>query len=126
MCIENQNRSICPQKEQNRIQRHNWGYQEFDNYAVRVLGGYEAMLAPPGGVNNTHFETAVSLLEQFDVILPLEDIDVEPFQSEMDAAIGWHIQRKQNIAARKNIHNINFSNTDIVRFTAINKYDIAL
>lgn len=123
-CIENRDISICPTFP-DATDNYNFGYREYDNFAVRTLGGYSTMQLPPGGVTVKHFDEAVSLLNQFDIILPLEQLDIEPFTSKMDASIGWHIQRNEK-RARVNPHHIHFSSADVARFQAINKYDIAL
>merc|ERR1719313_549239 len=63
----------------------------FDNLMVRMLGGYDAMTAPPGRVNNEHFQRAKQVLELFDLVLLLENISEEKSLRAMRRTIGWHL-----------------------------------
>merc|ERR1711920_979012 len=94
-----------------------------DNYNVRLLGGLATLLVPLGGVNASHFDQAVSLLHQFDIVIPLDKVASKRAQSDMDRVLGWHVDGR---FVHMNEHKIHFSQEDVRMLQHINRFDIAL
>lgn len=106
------------------------GFVYFDNYVVRMLGGSATMTLPPGGVNASHLDAAIKVLDQFDLVVPLEELDSKSSQAELDRVIGWHPD--ENSHERESDPDtdptpfVELSDDDSKRLRSINKYDVAL
>lgn len=124
---------VMGQKERCKIETwwsHNhvdstYVHRNFDNFLVRMLGGYDTMVLPPGGVNASHFDTAKNLLEKFKIVIPLEGIAGERARTELQNVLGWHIEVDEKIV-NQHSHATTFSQEHIDKLVGINKYDIAL
>jgi len=93
-CI--QNRSCSPADKDGGDQ-----WKIFDNFIVRTLGGFDAMVAPAGGVNSSHYSNAKKVLMSFElVVLHARLQEIRSIQA-MDRLIGWHLpeENKANAAS---------------------------
>jgi len=125
-CIQRRNASACPAVEGRPIARVNWGYREWDNFNIRVLGGYDVMRLPPGGVNASHLAAAVDLLEQFDLVLLLEDLESGCTMAEMKRVLGWS-PKGESPHARENDHSqVVFTEGQRAAWARINRFDVQL
>lgn len=107
----------------------------YDNYVVRLLGGKETIDLPLGGVNSSHYDAAMAVLRQFDLVIPMEDISSNQAVLEMNRAFGWNLQ-SQNLAPHyswtgrvehaKERHAVMFSEQEVEHLRHINRFDIAL
>lgn len=69
--------------------RKGWlhSHAAFDNTMIRLLNGVEAMVLPIGGINKTHLQRAMHMLQKFDVVLDLPNITRDHVQ--LTYALGW-------------------------------------
>lgn len=125
--VESQNASAyCPQNqiEQPAIIARDLGYVFFDNYVVRMLGGSHTLTLPPGGVNASHFAAAVAVLDRFDLVIPLEELNSERAHAALDSVLGWHPGEEER--TRETEHVEHFTEQELESLRSINKFDIAL
>lgn len=125
--VESQNASAyCPQNqiEQPAIIARDLGYVFFDNYVVRMLGGSHTATLPPGGVNASHFAAAVAVLDRFDLVIPLEELNSERAHAALDSVLGWHPGEEER--TRETEHVEHFTEQELESLRSINKFDIAL
>lgn len=101
-CIQNQYET-CPQTAKDPYQRYENYWKIFDNFIVRTLAGYDAMNAPPGGVNSSHLARAKEVLLNFDLVIPLERIAEQKAIDAMDRLIGWHLEPHNAANQNKNV-----------------------
>jgi len=60
----------------------------YDNFVVRTLGGMDVYRLPPGGVTEQHARRVIKLLESFDMVMFLEDIN-RPARLHLADRLGW-------------------------------------
>merc|ERR1719198_1532161 len=59
----------------------------FDNYLVRVLGGFDTFSLPAGAVTKEHADMVIKRLSSFDAVLFVEEINKQP--SIFKTCLGW-------------------------------------
>lgn len=120
-CVMQADASKCPQKRGVRIMGRGW--ENYDNFLVRTLGGYDVMSLPPGGVNATHYEAALMLLKRFDIVSVLEQLDTKESKAAMDRVLGWHPEGPPKAAK---FHTVVFPERATEDLRRINKFDYDL
>lgn len=101
-----------------------FGWLFLDNYVIRLLGGVDTMMLPPGGVNSSHLLNAISVLSQFDLVIPFDELHSEGAKAEMDGVLGWH--PRESVEVRVTSHEKRFTQEERQLLRSINKFDMAL
>jgi len=105
------------------VSKH-FGWLFLDNYAIRLLGGVDTMMLPPGGVNSSHLLNAISVLSQFNLVIPFDELHSEGANADMDRVLGWH--PRESVEVRVTSHEKRFTQEERQLLRSINKFDMAL
>lgn len=122
-CVAAADARMCPKKGGMRVQGQ--GHENFDNFLVRTLGGYDVMSLPPGAVNATHYEAARLLLKRFDLVVVLEQLHTQATKAAMDRVLGWHPEGPPmgEYKDKRGWRKVTFDPEDVRKLRDINKFD---
>jgi len=101
-----------------------WLY--FDNFLVRVLGGHDVMMLPPGAINASHQQMALDVLAKFDLAIRVEDLATNASVERFRDTFGW--SQPELLMERENAqgHSVRFSAEELERYKDLNQHDFAV
>lgn len=100
------------------------GWEHYDNFLTRSLGGIKTMQLPPGTLTKEHYEKAFAVLSKFHLVVPMEMLTSHHVQSDFDHWLGWHVELSGSKAPVP--HRFPLSSTAQDQLRQINKWDMKL
>lgn len=102
-----------------------FGWEFYDNYIVRVLGGTETFNVPPGQITQEHLERAKRHLQQMDFIAVIEKDGISNKDIvRLSNFIGCSIDAKRKVNARP--HKVAFTQDEHDFLMDLNKWSTKL
>jgi hypothetical protein len=92
----------------------------FDNFLVRMLGGYSVWSLPAGGVTEEHAQLAIQRLSKFEVVMFPEDFEDTEY---LETAIGWRSEHYEKASKRSSDHTIQLTDEQNGQARLANRFD---
>jgi len=118
-CLE-QPAEHCAEKSKGPV----WIY--FDNFMVRVLGGHDVMMLPPGSINATHEKMALDILAKFHVVVRTEDFNKNAALELFRETFGWSAPDALRKHKNSEVNVVTFSEEELTIYKELNQHDYAI
>jgi len=98
----------------------------FDNFMVRVLGGHDVMMLPPGSINATHEKMALDILAKFHVVVRTEDFNKNAALELFRETFGWSAPDALRKHKNSEVNVVTFSEEELTIYKELNQHDYAI
>jgi len=71
-------------------------YPQYDNFIIRTLLGHEVFWSPPGSITKDHLAQAKEIIQNFDVILPVDEKELH--FDQLEEKLRWSAERLEKMS----------------------------